>query len=74
MEGSYAIVFHFGEGGGKTVEVSPPLGPAFSLNLHRASLFSSLSLSTTIFEQMGCEDGLVVKLVYSRRGHRERIM
>lgn len=45
MEGSYAIVFHFGEGGGKTVEVSPPLGPAFSLNLHRASLFSSLSLN-----------------------------
>lgn len=72
MEGSYTIVFHFGEekkkknGGG-----IPPLRLAFSPNLCHVSL---PSLSTTIFPQMGCEDGPVVKLVSSQRGHRERIM
>lgn len=71
MEGSYTIVFHFREAKKKIGGGIPALRLAFSPSLCHVSL---PSLSTTIFSQMGCEDGPVVKLVSSQRGHRERIM
>lgn len=66
MEGSYTIVFHFRER--EKLWLDPALRWAFSLNLHPVS---TSHLSTTIFEQMDCEDGLVVKLVSSQRTHRK---
>lgn len=68
MEGSSTIVFYFREA--NSVAVSP----TDKLLVPFCTMCPFSSLSVTIFEQMDCEDGPVVKLVSVHREHRERIM